>query len=129
MSNSTTAETAEFALEKTPAGERSAEKRHVDSGQNGDHGRQRETNLKERRWNVYENKGSALHSPERSPNVIENTSSYEFIAGILLKRKDEQRDSGFRIRDSGVGSQDSGVRSQESGVVVGVGGRGQESLK
>jgi hypothetical protein len=28
--------------------------------------------LDEQRWNVYENKGSAFHSPRRSRNVYEN---------------------------------------------------------
>jgi hypothetical protein len=41
----------------------------------------------ERRGNVYENKGSALHSPQQSGNVIENTGSYEFKAGMLLKKQ------------------------------------------
>ncbi len=39
----------------------------------------------ERRGNVYENKGSAFHSLRQSGNFIENTSSYEFMAGMLLK--------------------------------------------
>jgi hypothetical protein len=39
----------------------------------------------ERRGNLYENKGSFFHSLQQSGNVIENTSSYEFMAGMLLK--------------------------------------------
>jgi hypothetical protein len=46
--------------------------------------------------NLYENKGSAFHSPQESGNIIENTGSYEAKAGMLLKRK-----AGFRSQDSG----------------------------
>jgi formylglycine-generating enzyme required for sulfatase activity len=35
--------------------------------------------------NVYENKGSAFQSSQETGNVIENTSSYAFEAGMLLK--------------------------------------------
>jgi hypothetical protein len=51
--------------------------------------------MQEQRGNVYENKGSALHSPRQSGNIIENTGSYEFKAGMLLKRK-----AGFRSQQS-----------------------------
>jgi hypothetical protein len=41
--------------------------------------------VKERSGNVYENKGSAFHSPEQGGNVVENKDGYEFEAGMLLK--------------------------------------------
>jgi hypothetical protein len=44
--------------------------------------------MTERSGNVYENKGSAFHGPQQRTNVIENTGSYEFKAGMLLKRND-----------------------------------------
>jgi hypothetical protein len=44
--------------------------------------------MRERRRNVYENKGPAFHSPEQSANVTENTGSYEFKQGMSLKRND-----------------------------------------
>jgi hypothetical protein len=44
--------------------------------------------LKERRGNVYENKGSAFKRRERSWNVIENKGSYASKAEMLLKTKE-----------------------------------------
>jgi hypothetical protein len=41
--------------------------------------------LKERSWNVYENKGPALSGPEQSGNVVENKGSCALNAGMLLK--------------------------------------------
>jgi hypothetical protein len=43
--------------------------------------------MKERRGNVYENKGSDLRIPVRNGNVLENKVSYTLNAGMLLKRK------------------------------------------
>jgi aspartate carbamoyltransferase regulatory subunit len=39
--------------------------------------------LKDRSGNIYENKGSAFHSPGQSGNVIENTGSYALKAAML----------------------------------------------
>jgi hypothetical protein len=97
----------EFALESIAAGVESAEKWHGDRGRNVGQGRERETILKERSGNVYENKGSAFHTPEQSGDIIENAGSYESNAVILLKRKD------VSLGKPGFRSQDSGVRSQE----------------
>jgi hypothetical protein len=41
--------------------------------------------MKERRGNVYENKGSGLENAGRNGNVIENKSSYAQNAGMFLK--------------------------------------------
>jgi hypothetical protein len=41
--------------------------------------------MNERGGNVYENKGSAFHSPIESWNVVENKDSYALKAGMLLK--------------------------------------------
>jgi hypothetical protein len=60
--------------------------------------------MTERTGNVYENKGSALHSLERSGDFAENTGSYEFEAGMSLKRKDVGWGKN-RIQDPGVRSQ------------------------
>jgi hypothetical protein len=68
---------AQFALENMPAGTKGAEKRQANLGHNVDQGGERKANLKEGSGNVYGNKGSALHSLERSGNSIENTGSYE----------------------------------------------------
>ena len=35
--------------------------------------------------NVYERKGSVIHRPAQSGNVVENKDSYELKAGMLLK--------------------------------------------
>jgi hypothetical protein len=43
--------------------------------------------MKERRGNVYENKGSDFETRERSRNVTENKGSYALKAGMLLKIK------------------------------------------
>jgi hypothetical protein len=43
--------------------------------------------MQERGGNVYENKGPGFHSPAQSGNVIENKDTYEFKAGMLLRRK------------------------------------------
>jgi hypothetical protein len=54
------------------------------------HGSERERNsleLKKRRGDLYENKGSAFYGPEQSGNVIENTGSYALKAGRLMKLK------------------------------------------
>jgi hypothetical protein len=66
--------------------------------------------MTDRRGNVYENKGSAFHSPRQSGNVTENTGSYEFKAGMLLKRK-----AGFRSQESGFRNHNSDSR-QKAGV-------------
>ena len=44
--------------------------------------------MKERRGNVYENKGPAFSNAERRGNVIENKGSYASKAGMLLKTKE-----------------------------------------
>jgi hypothetical protein len=44
--------------------------------------------LKERRGNVYENKGPDFHSPKQSWNVVENKYTYELKAGMLMKTKE-----------------------------------------
>jgi hypothetical protein len=49
--------------------------------------------MKERSGNVYENKGSAFHSPKESGNVIENKDSYVLKAGMLLKTQHVGRKS------------------------------------
>ena len=41
--------------------------------------------MKGRSTNVYENKGSVIHRPAQSGNVVENKDSYELKAGMLLK--------------------------------------------
>jgi hypothetical protein len=43
--------------------------------------------MKERRWHVYENKGSSLENRGRSGNVIENKAGYAHNAEMSLKRK------------------------------------------
>ena len=43
--------------------------------------------MKDQYANVYENKGPILKLREISGNVVENTYSYTFIAGMLLKIK------------------------------------------
>ena len=43
--------------------------------------------MKERRWHVYENKGSSLENRGRIGNVIENKAGYAHNAGMSLKRK------------------------------------------
>ena len=43
--------------------------------------------MKERRGNVYENKGPDFQTSERSGNFTENKGSYVLNAGMLLKRK------------------------------------------
>ena len=43
--------------------------------------------MKERSWNVYENKGPVFHGPRQSWNVIENKGSYVFVEGMSLKIK------------------------------------------
>ena len=43
--------------------------------------------MQEQSGNVYENKGPGFHGPTKSGNVIENKDTYEFKAGMLLKRK------------------------------------------
>jgi hypothetical protein len=43
--------------------------------------------MKERRGNVYENKGTTFSSPLGSRNVVENKGTYPHKAGILLKIK------------------------------------------
>jgi hypothetical protein len=55
----------------------------------------------EQHGNVYENKGSAFHSPQQSGNVIENKDSCAFNAGMLLKRKVVSNWWKGRIQDSG----------------------------
>jgi hypothetical protein len=45
------------------------------------------TKMKERRGNVYENKGPDFQTSERSGNFTENKGSYVLNAGMLLKRK------------------------------------------
>jgi hypothetical protein len=42
--------------------------------------------MKDRRGNVYENKGPAFSGPGQSGNVTENKGSYVLKAGMLLKR-------------------------------------------
>jgi hypothetical protein len=44
--------------------------------------------VKERRGNVYENKGPGFQGWEKSGNVIENKGSYAFKARMLMKRKE-----------------------------------------
>ena len=44
--------------------------------------------MKERRGNVYENKGPLWKTGWQIGNVIENTGTYEFKAGMLLKRNE-----------------------------------------
>jgi len=44
--------------------------------------------MRERRGNVHENKGSGFRRPVRGGNVAENKDTYEFMAGMLLKRKE-----------------------------------------
>jgi hypothetical protein len=46
-----------------------------------------DSKLKERRGNVYENKGSAIEVQHRSGNVAENKDSYPQDPGMLLKRQ------------------------------------------
>ena len=41
--------------------------------------------MNDRRENVYENKGSAFQSLQKSGNVIENKDSYALKPGMLLK--------------------------------------------
>ena len=51
-------------------------------------GKERTSNFKkrkDRRGNVYENKGPAFSGPEQSGNVTENKGSYALEAGMLLK--------------------------------------------
>jgi hypothetical protein len=43
--------------------------------------------LDEKRWNLYENKGSVFHRPRRSGNVYENKGGWPQKAGMLLKTK------------------------------------------
>jgi hypothetical protein len=43
--------------------------------------------MKERRGNVYENKGSSLENRGRIGNVIENKAGYAQNAGMLMKIK------------------------------------------
>jgi hypothetical protein len=79
--------------------------------------------MKERRGNVYENKGLALSSPERSGNAVENAGSYAMKAGILLKIQAVRLRwlaigagrATSRYQVSGARSQDSGLRSEDSG--------------
>jgi hypothetical protein len=51
--------------------------------------------MKERSWNVYENKGSVIHSSMESGNVVENKYSYALKAGMLLKTQHVSRKSPF----------------------------------
>jgi hypothetical protein len=44
--------------------------------------------MKERHVNVYENKGSLWKAGRKSGNVIENTGTYGYMPGMLLKRKE-----------------------------------------
>jgi hypothetical protein len=44
--------------------------------------------MKEQSGNVHENKGSLWETGWKSGNVVENKGTYEFKAGMLLKRKD-----------------------------------------
>jgi hypothetical protein len=53
-------------------------------------GRERKKNsskVKERRGNVYENKGPLWKTGWQSGNVVENKGTYAFKAGTLLKIK------------------------------------------
>jgi hypothetical protein len=75
--------------------------------------------VKERRGNVYENKGSAPHRQERAGNVIENKGSYASKAGMLLKRKVVSRWSvGARIPEV-AGRKQKAERCNESWVQSG----------
>ena len=60
---------------------------HSNLGQNAFFAAEKETvvtlKVKERRGNVYENKGSAFDRRRQSANVIENKDSYALKAGML----------------------------------------------
>ena len=78
------------ALERCPGGPKACKTRwfQVDGkSANGKEGEKGFSKVKERRGNVYENKGSAFHMQGRSGNVIENKCSYALKAGMLLKRQ------------------------------------------
>jgi hypothetical protein len=73
--------------------------------------------LRERRGNVYENKGPLWRKWKRSGNVIENKGTYRLGTGMLLKIQVVSRwkvvgggRTGVRIRDSGFRCQVSGDR-------------------
>jgi hypothetical protein len=69
---------------------------------------QRNSFLHEQSGYVIENKGAMWKKRSGSGNVYENKGDSGQKAGMLLKRKGEEQDSGFGIHDSGSRIRDSG---------------------